>query len=452
MAFVADWSRLQTISLITFPRLRSVSFFRHKQFTPKNIANCVIIEPDTDRLKKIFPCIERVLPRTKIRRAKSCKPDDFRRLGQDEYQLAIISEEMIRDDPRALEQIQALIEAEVLPVTILAGDLRAQDMRRQYSSYLFDGFLCREFASAERLYNLIRGIQFHIYNQNNLIKYTEAPKVNNYSIDSIAGVGGMATVWRGIKPADGTQVAIKFMSKEQNEKPVSILRAKEEYRLLSRIESCNIVKLYEFDQNEDELYFTVMEYLPGNDLKQHMIDGITSSEAVIIFKQILQGLDAVHSFGIIHRDLKPGNVVFRNDDSLAIIDFGIARDIVRNQNITAPGQKMGTPAYMSPEQFAGGYRPDSRADLYAVGIILYEVLTGERPFVASTYEQLVDMHMHKPIPQLPHLYSDLQHVLDKLSAKVPGERFASASDVLSELNKSFRFDKAISFDSDLNYL
>ena len=429
-----------------------MSFFRHKLFTPKNLALCCIVEPDTQRLRQIYPCFESVIPKAKIRRADRCRVGDYKRIAKEGYQLVVIAEELVRNDEEALEEISRLIQAEALPVTILVGDIRAQDLRKRYAKYHIDGFLSREFASDERVFNLIRGIQFHIYNQNNLIKYTQAPTAKNYKIDSIAGVGGMATVWKGTNPEDGAPVAIKFLSKEQNAKPISIKRAKEEYRLLSRIDSRNIVKLFDFDQNSDDLYFTVMEYLPGNDLKQHMVDGITTKEAVSIFRQILQGLDAVHAFGIIHRDLKPGNVVFRGDESLAIIDFGIARDIVRNQSITAPGQKMGTPAYMSPEQYGGGYRPDCRVDLYAVGIILYEVLTGERPFIATTYEQLVDMHMHQPIPQLPDRYSDLQPVLERLTAKMPGDRYASASETLGDLGKSYRFDQALSFDANQDYL
>jgi serine/threonine protein kinase len=175
-----------------------------------------------------------------------------------------------------------------------------------------------------------------------------------------------------------------------------------------------------------------MEYFSRGDLRARIAAGVSAEAALSYVKQTAAALDAIHAAGIVHRDLKPDNLMLRKDGSLALADFGIAKHVAMLITDTAHGEVVGTPYYLSPEQ-ATAQPVDQRCDLYSLGVILYEMLTGRKPYRASTAEVLLDMHANAPVPTLSSPYEALQPVLDRLMAKNRDERYASARAVLDEL-------------------
>jgi serine/threonine-protein kinase PpkA len=180
-----------------------------------------------------------------------------------------------------------------------------------------------------------------------------------------------------------------------------------------------------------------MEFFSRGDLKQRLERRLQPEIAFIYMTHICYGLSAIHKIGVIHRDLKPANVMFRGDDSLAIADFGISKKLEGGRDITSIGQVLGTPTYMSPEQGEG--RPlDVRSDLYSAGVMLYELLTGEKPFSATSAMAMIYQHMSADIPRLAPRLSRYQHIIDRAMAKDPDDRFQSAMHFIQVLEAAER--------------
>jgi serine/threonine protein kinase len=175
-----------------------------------------------------------------------------------------------------------------------------------------------------------------------------------------------------------------------------------------------------------------MEYLPLGDLRQRMRAGVVPREALRLGVAIARALASVHAAGVLHRDLKPGNIMLRPDGSVALIDFGLSKDTALALDVTATGAIFGTPHYMSPEQ-GHAETIDARSDLYSLGVILYELLTGEKPFHADNPMAIVYKHRKEPIPRLPERFAAVQPVLDRLLAKEPAHRYPDADAVASAL-------------------
>lgn len=270
------------------------------------------------------------------------------------------------------------------------------------------------------------------------------PAIDGHRILQKIGQGGMSTIYLAERAADKKQVVIKTLSMAMIDNKKTVMRANQEFKLISRIKNRHIVELIDQGTIGDVLY-TIMEYFPNGDLKQRLRDGIKQRDALDYMRQIADGLNAIHGCGIIHRDLKPGNIMFREDNSLAIIDFGISKDINSTLDLTSPGQIMGTPNYMAPEQGKGAYKPDARSDIYSLGIMLYEMLTGKKPYAAPTGAAILYKHLHDPIPHLPNQFYELQPLLDKMLAKFPHQRFQSAYDLIQYIDKEFRWDLTLDF-------
>jgi serine/threonine protein kinase len=273
----------------------------------------------------------------------------------------------------------------------------------------------------------------------------ELPRIDGYRILRKIGQGGMSTVYLAERESDGMPVVAKTLSVGLIENKKSVLRSHQEFKLISRIQNPHIVRLYDHGTVNDVLY-TTMEYFPKGDLKQRLSKGMVQRKALLYLRQIADGLNAIHGCGVIHRDLKPGNIMFREDESLAIIDFGISKDINTMLDLTDHGQIMGTPNYMAPEQGKGPYKPDARSDIYSLGIMLYEMLTGNKPYAAPTGAAIIYKHLHDPIPQLPNRFYDMQALIDRMMAKFPHERFQSAYDLIQFIDSEFRLDLTLDFE------
>ena len=198
----------------------------------------------------------------------------------------------------------------------------------------------------------------------------------------------------------------------------------QEYEIVRGIRHPNVVHLHDLGVTDDYAYL-VMEYFSRGDLRARTRAPLAPSVALGYLHEICGALDAIHKAGIVHRDLKPGNVMVRDDGSLALIDFGLAKHRAVEMEITDKGLIFGTPYYMSPEQ-GHGQPTDTRSDLYALGIMLYEMLTARKPFEGDTAMGIIYKHAKEPIPRLPGELALLQPLLERLAAKRPDDRYPSA--------------------------
>ena len=234
----------------------------------------------------------------------------------------------------------------------------------------------------------------------------------------------------------GALVVVKVTPSLRDESGVdqSFERFVQEYEIARKLRHANIVHCHELGVADDHAYLS-MEYFPDGDLRRRMRQGVTAEEALALTIQIARALHALHHAGALHRDLKPGNVLMRGPHRIALSDFGLAKHLALEFEITDPGLIFGTPHYMSPEQ-GHGQEVDQRTDLYSLGIILYEMLVGERPYSDPNPMAIIYKHRHAPIPRLPDPLRLLQPVIDRLLAKTPEERFASAPEAEQALYAS----------------
>jgi len=246
------------------------------------------------------------------------------------------------------------------------------------------------------------------------------------------GSGATANVCLCERGPDKQQVVLKILKGEGSGDSDLLSRFVQEYFAASSIDSPYVAKVFEHGFTESHAYI-VMEYFPAGDLRARVArDRPGVEEAFIIIGSILSALVSVHEAGIIHRDLKPANVMFRDDGTIALVDFGSARRDADPVAKTLAGVVIGTPYYLSPEQALGGIA-DERSDLYSVGVMLYELLTGQRMYAAGSLVALFEMHKTAPIPKLPENLSRHQRFLERLVAKKPEERYASAAEALHAL-------------------
>ena len=200
-----------------------------------------------------------------------------------------------------------------------------------------------------------------------------------------------------------------------------------EYETIADMDHPNIVRIYDLGVADDHAHIA-MEYLGGGDLRNKIERGIPERAAVQYLRQIASALAAVHAQGVLHRDLKPGNIMLRKDGSIALIDFGLAKTAKLEGEITDKGEIFGTPYYMSPEQ-GHGNGVDERSDIYSLGVIFYEMLTGEKPFKADTAMGIIYLHANAQVPLLPARFSQYQALLNMMLAKLPEDRLQSAAEV-----------------------
>lgn len=239
----------------------------------------------------------------------------------------------------------------------------------------------------------------------------------------------MATVYLAEQLSLDRKVAIKIMSPEFSKSDDFRERFLREARTLAKFRHQNVITIYEVSF-EDDQWFIVMEYLDGGDLKQRMRTGISYRESLKIVQQIADALSYAHEQHYVHRDIKPENCLFDSEDRLVLTDFGIAKSLEdsQDQNLTQTGLALGSPAYMSPEQYESP-NVDYKSDLYSLGVVAYEAFTGERPFRADSAAALLYKHATEPVPKLPLDCAAAQSLVDQLMAKRPAQRPESAAEV-----------------------
>ena len=254
-----------------------------------------------------------------------------------------------------------------------------------------------------------------------------ALQIPGYRIIRKINQGGMSTVYLAIQMSVGRIVALKVMNPSLTSDPAFSERFQREATIVGQLSHPNIVAIYDIGRSED-LNYIAMDYLPGGSVHDKMINGLTGEEALKVTKEIANALDHAHEKGYIHRDIKPENILFRADNSAVLSDFGVAKGIVGVSRATHVGTVVGTPHYMSPEQ-ARGQPVDSRSDLYSLGVVFFEMLTGALPYQGEDAVTIALKHISAPIPKLPVQYQIYQKLLDKFLAKDPSQRFQSGHEV-----------------------
>lgn len=259
---------------------------------------------------------------------------------------------------------------------------------------------------------------------------------NRYEIMNLIGQGGMADVYLARDEILNRMVAIKVLRARLSEDPVVLLRFTREASAASKLSHPNVVDIYDVGEC-DHLHYIVMEYIKGQTLKQliQRRGPVSLQEALFIMTQLASGVQAAHASGIIHRDIKPQNALVKADGTIKITDFGIA---VANGavSLTHNNAVVGSAHYLAPES-AQGKTPDQRVDIYSLGIVFYELLSGEVPFKGSTPAEIALRHMQDPMPRIrrlnPQLPQSVENIILKASAKDPEERYQSVSEMAYDM-------------------
>ena len=258
--------------------------------------------------------------------------------------------------------------------------------------------------------------------------------LGHYRILGLLGRGGMADVYRAEDERLGREVALKLVPPEFARDPDRVERFEREVRAAAKLTHPNIVMVHEFGREGGQPFYT-MALMRGGDLKARVRshpEGMPPEEAREIALAVARALAYAHGRGFVHRDVKPENILFGQDGAPQLTDFGIARAMSSGTRMTATGMSIGSPHYMSPEQ-ARGQAVDGRSDLYSLGVVLYEMLTGRAPFDAADTFAVAYAHINDPVPALPGHLAGWQPLLDRLLAKSPEDRYGSARELAEVL-------------------
>jgi len=271
--------------------------------------------------------------------------------------------------------------------------------------------------------------------------------LGSYRIINQVGQGGMATVYKAYQPSMDRNVAIKVLPRQLAESKEFAARFQQEARIIARLEHPHILPVFDYGESDGVTYF-VMRYLEAGTLKTKMEAGpLSLNEIDRLFTELAEALQYAHGHGIVHRDLKPANALVDEDGNLFLTDFGIAKLLESaSPRLTQTDAILGTPAYISPEQ-AKAETVNQRSDIYSLGIMLYEMVTGSVPFVADTPLAVILKHISDPLPLPSLIKSDIpesiERVILKALAKEPDDRYATASEFLSAWKRALEEKKNI---------
>jgi serine/threonine protein kinase len=263
-------------------------------------------------------------------------------------------------------------------------------------------------------------------------------QIPGYTLRKKLGQGGMAAVFLAVQESFQREVALKVMLPQFAKEPGFADRFLQEARTVARLTHPHIIVVHDVGV-ANGLHYFAMEYHTGGDLTHRIhTGGLTAYQALTITRQIADALALAHDNQIIHRDIKPDNILFRaHDDAAILTDFGIAKSLESSLQLTQLGSAVGTPRYMSPEQ-ARGQKIDGRTDIYSLGVMLFEMLTGKPPYHADEALALGIKHCQDPIPRLPGELARYQPLIDRLLAKEPKDRHATAQALIADIDALLR--------------
>lgn len=258
-----------------------------------------------------------------------------------------------------------------------------------------------------------------------------------YRVESLIARGGMAAVYRAHDPLIGRTVAVKVLSRELAADPSFLARFEREAQTIAALEHPAIVSIYDFGDQDGQPYL-VMRYMEGGSLRELIARGPLSLEHTLaILERVSAALQHAHDHGVIHRDLKPPNVFFDSEGNAYLGDFGIVRLGKEATALTQSGAVIGSPAYMSPEQVRAGVQIDNRSDIYSLGVVLFEMLSGEQPYQEETPAKVMMQHILEPIPRItavaPGLGPDCDTIVRRAMAKLPEDRYQTPQELLTDL-------------------
>ncbi len=266
----------------------------------------------------------------------------------------------------------------------------------------------------------------------------DSPRATRFGDTSIRGFryvsqlaeSPVSSVYLAESERTGTQVALKVLHQPPDEGAGvrNFDRFLREYQIAAAIEHPNVARVHDFGVADDHA-FIAMEYFPLGDLRGRIKQGLQALRAVTFMRQMAEALKVLHGAGVLHRDLKPGNVMLRDESSVALIDYGLSKHVELDAAITNSGEIFGTPYYMSPEQ-GHGRETDERSDIYSIGIIFYEMLMRRKPYVAGSPMQVIYKHAHAPLPELRAELKHFEGLLYNCIAKDPKRRYGSADQLL----------------------
>jgi hypothetical protein len=244
------------------------------------------------------------------------------------------------------------------------------------------------------------------------------------------GSGGMCRIYLAESERTGTLVVLKVFNQvpDVSERLIGFDRFLQEYEIVAALKHRNIVRIHALGVADDHAYIA-MEHFPAGDLRQRMKAPLSAAEALHCLEQIASALAAIHEVGVLHRDLKPANLMLRADGSLCLIDFGLAKATETPLELTGSREIFGTPYYMSPEQ-GHAEAIDARSDLYSLGVVLYEMLTGRKPYTGASAMEVIYKHKRAALPEIASEFAPYAGLLRRLLAKSPADRFQSAHELL----------------------
>jgi len=264
-----------------------------------------------------------------------------------------------------------------------------------------------------------------------MVNPTDLPQIPGYEITRVLGRGGMADVFLATQLSLSRQVAIKIIAAERTQGRENVARFEHEARTIAQLDHPHIVSIFDVGQTADGRLYYTMPYLPRGDLAERTLD---EAGILAIVRALCAALGYAHELGIVHRDVKPENVLFDQRDNPLLADFGIALSTREIARVTREGSTIGSAGYMSPEQ-ARGLTLDGRADLYSLGVVTFELLSGELPFHGIDTLSMALAHVEQPIPHLPPLRRRWQAFIDKAMAKSAADRFQTAAEMAAALDE-----------------
>jgi len=362
--------------------------------------------------------------------ASGSLPDSFSGAGND---LVILGDPL--GEHSGLEWLRRFVAIKGFPPVVILGDGNERSIVSAIRAGAKD-YVSRESLSHETLIHICENLLEEASNRTERSTHSfsagdfEIPGLKGYEIQKRISGGEIASVYLSTDKKTGRQTVLKVLNQVPGSDAgdVAFDRFLLEFELIGKISHPNVVNIYDLGIADDHA-FIAMEYCGKGSLKRRIRIGMYADRAEELMRDIAEALGAIHKVGILHRDLKPTNVLFRDDDSLALIDFGLAKQAHLKAELTGAGEIFGTPYYMSPEQ-GHGEQLDQRSDIYSLGVIFYEMLTGSKPYEASTAMAVILKHAREPIPRLPEHLAQYQPAIDKMMAKRPGQRFQNVEELL----------------------